>query len=112
MRKLKKLSLPPKVTEAIIELVNSLKKSHADIEVYLFGSFAKGTWLEDSDIDLIIVSEYFKNMKPEKRYSYVRNLASRKVPFELLIYTPQEFEKARKKSIVIQDASEYWVKLT
>lgn len=109
---MKKLSLPPNVVKALEELVGSLKDICKDVRVYLFGSYARGVWLEDSDIDLIVVSRCFENMKPGERYRLVRSLSSRELAFELLIYTPKEFEKVKKKSIVLQDASEYWIELT
>lgn len=112
LEKLRKLSLPPEVFKALEELVKALRERCDDVEVYLFGSYARGTWLEDSDIDLIVISKCFEGMGSEERYRYVRNLASKRLSFELLIYTPQEFEKVKKRSIVIQDAMEYWIKLT
>jgi len=111
LEKLKKLSLPPNVIKALEELVERLKALYSDVEVYLFGSYARGTWLEDSDIDLIIISQSFEGMKPEERYRRVRGLASPKLPFEFLIYTPKEFKEVKDRSIVIQDALEYWIKL-
>lgn len=112
LERLRRPSLPPSVAKALGELVSSLKNICEDVEVYLFGSYAKGTWLEDSDVDLVIVSRCFENMAPEERYRLVRKLASRRLAFELLIYTPREFEKIREKSVVIRDASKYWIKLT
>lgn len=112
LEKLERLSLPPKVFKAIVDLVKVLKELSSDVKVYLFGSYAKGTWLEDSDVDLVIVSSYFEHMEPVDRYRFVRRLASDEIPFELLIYTPKEFEEALKKSIVLKDASEYWIEVT
>ncbi|MFA1819584.1 nucleotidyltransferase domain-containing protein [Virgibacillus oceani] len=54
--------IPPKVIESIRLF---LSKISADIPVkkaVLFGSFANGTYHEDSDIDLAIFSEYFENV--------------------------------------------------
>ncbi|MEM1610099.1 MAG: nucleotidyltransferase domain-containing protein [Sulfolobales archaeon] len=76
-------------------------------EVYLFGSYARCDWLIDSDIDLIVVSDGFKSLDLGERYSLVRRLLPSDRGFEILIYTGEEFEQARKRSIVIQDTSEY-----
>jgi len=46
-----------------------------------------------------------------KRYTLVRELLPTNISADLLLYTPQEFEKALSKSIVLQDASEHWMKL-
>jgi len=110
--RLKELSIPPRILKAIRDLVDSLKKLSGDVRVYLFGSYARGTWIEDSDVDLVIVSSYFEGMESSERYKLVRRLASDEVSFELLIYTPREFEEALKRSIVLKDASRYWVEIT
>ena len=31
--------------------------------------------------------------------------------FEILTYTPEEFEEAKRRSIVVQDAAEYWIRI-
>ena len=46
-----------------------------------------------------------------ERGATLRRLASREVPFEILAYTPEELEERLKRSVVLQDASEYWVRL-
>ena len=108
---LNKLQIPSSVKEALKDFLVKAKQVLGDVEVYLFGSYARGTWLHNSDIDLIVVSPKFKNLDIGKRHVLVRPLISNKVSVELLLYTPEEFEKAKKKSIVVQDAMEYWIKL-
>ncbi|MCX8204631.1 MAG: nucleotidyltransferase domain-containing protein [Candidatus Nezhaarchaeota archaeon] len=84
----------------------------SDVEVYLFGSYARGNWLSDSDVDLIVVSDGFRGLDPGQRYVLVRKLLPPNKGFEILTYTREEFEDAKKRSIVIQDAAEYWVRIT
>ncbi len=81
------------------------------VEVYLFGSYARCDWLIDSDIDLVVVSDGFKGLSIGERYALVRRLLPLNRGFEILTYTSEEFELVKKKSIVIQDASEYWIKV-
>ena len=108
---LEKLEIPSKVKEILREFLIKIRQALGDAEVYLFGSYARGNWLYDSDIDLIIVSPAFKNLDLGKRYVLVRNLISSEISVELLLYTPEEFEKLKKKSTIVQDAAEYWIKL-
>lgn len=82
-------SLPVKVKYAII-----------------FGSTAYGERLNDSDIDLIVVSEDFRGMPFEKRIMLLQKSWKHKVPLEAFAFTPDEIELLRHKSIVIQEALE------
>jgi len=109
--KLRKLSIPEEIIEALTQFTENLKKNFSDAEVYLFGSYAKGTWLKDSDIDLIVVSKSFGGLSIGERARKVRPLAPKNIAFELLIYTPEEFQKLKGRSIVLSDASEYWIRL-
>ena len=105
------LNLPERVKRAINVLLENVTRRYRGVEVYLYGSYAKGDWLEDSDVDLIVVSDDFEGVELAKRIAMVRALAPRDVSFEILAYTPVEFEEAKRRSIVVQDASTYWVKL-
>ena len=42
----------------------------------------------------------------------LRKLASEKRAFEIIAYTPRELFKALEKSIVIKNASTYWVEIS
>ncbi|MFQ6073902.1 MAG: nucleotidyltransferase domain-containing protein [Candidatus Bathyarchaeia archaeon] len=97
-----------KVEEALNGLAKSLKEAYGPVEIYLFGSFAKGDWLEDSDIDVIVVSEKFEGKPMPERVNIIRKLAPDNLAFEILAYTPKELKEATAKSIIIQDASTYW----
>ena len=108
---LEKLSLPEKVRKALEQFVEAIGRLYPDARIYLFGSYAKGTWLEDSDIDLVVVSRAFEGMSFWERGAVLRRLASREVAFEILAYTPEELKEALRRSITIQDAAEYWVRL-
>ena len=54
--------LPREVRQRIETAVDTIRKAIGDCEILLFGSFAKGNWLLDSDIDLIIISDKFHGM--------------------------------------------------
>ncbi|AEM39094.1 DNA polymerase beta domain protein region [Pyrolobus fumarii 1A] len=95
----------------LAEIVERVRAVLGEAQVYLFGSYARGDWLEDSDIDLIIVSPRFRGLDPGKRYAMIRELLPGDVSLEILLYTPEEFERAKKRSVVVQDAMEYWMRL-
>lgn len=53
--------IPRNVIEAIRKFVEGLEERGIRVEhVYLYGSYARGTWLKTSDVDLIIVSRDFE----------------------------------------------------
>ena len=64
------------------------------IEAYVFGSLATDTYDCDSDIDLLLVA---RSTRPfiERPLDYPQ-LYDLDVPFDVLVYTPEEFEKIRK----------------
>ncbi len=106
------LSLPSRVEAALAEFVRRVREAYPDAEVYLFGSYARGTWLEDSDVDVVVVSRGFRGLEFHERGALLRRLADPSIPFTILAYTPEELEEAKRRSVAIQDAAEYWVKLT
>jgi len=113
MKQKEKLAeLPERVKKAILDFVDRLcKELKGDLEVYLFGSLARGDWLYESDIDLIVVSGKFKDIPWFDRYPYLRKFASKDYGFEILAYTPEEFQEVKRRSIIIKDAMKYWIKL-
>lgn len=100
--------LPKEAERAIGKLRGGLKAHYPDAIAYLFGSYARGTWLEDSDLDIVVVSERFEGQPFVKRVAVVRQLAPKDRPFEILAYTPAEFRQALRRSVAIRDGRRYW----
>lgn len=70
---------------------------------YLFGSRARGDFLEESDWDILVVSPDFANKPFPQRATFVlRNLPLRRV--ELLCYTPDELRERFKEEGIIKEA--------
>jgi len=64
--------------------------------VVLFGSYARGNWLRDSDVDVIIVADGFKN-KPFYEREYVTSkLWNYDYALEPWCYTSEEVEEVLK----------------
>ena len=77
---------------AIETFLAHVRSALKDVEVYLTGSLARGDWLEDSDVDLIVVSDELGHMPPWERYAFLRLLAPADVAFDIIAYTRAEFE--------------------
>lgn len=62
--------------------------------IILFGSYAKGTAKEDSDVDLLVVVE--TDLPPRARYAAVRRLVA-DIPssFDIIVKTPDEYKRWR-----------------
>ncbi|MCD6488149.1 MAG: nucleotidyltransferase domain-containing protein [Desulfurococcales archaeon] len=112
---MKSINIPDNVIRAVRKFIEGLEKRGYSVKcVYLFGSYAKGTWISDSDIDLIVVSDGFKDIPFSKRLDIVNDIVWKEniEPYiEALPYTLEELENKTKNSIVLADASKYWIPL-
>lgn len=92
------------IKKELVLFKKTLSKSIPIKAMIFFGSRAQGKANKYSDIDLIIVSEKFKNKKfhhrPVKLYDYW-NLD---YPVDFLCYTPREFNKLKNKICIVQEA--------
>jgi len=82
------------LTKAEIEaLTTEIAAVYNPEKIYLFGSYAKDSANEDSDIDLLIVKQTDEDFY--SRSSSLRSMLSNypSVPVDLLIYTPDEFSR-------------------
>jgi predicted nucleotidyltransferase len=70
----------------------------------LTGSRATGTYLEDSDVDLIIVSDDFSKMELPERLRYLQKQWKSKIPLEAFGYTVNEFRTLQRKSTYVKEA--------
>jgi predicted nucleotidyltransferase len=66
-------------------------------KIVVFGSQARGTATEESDIDLVIVSEDFKRKNIFKRANLtkdaeIRTIKKFMVPLDIITLTPEEYE--------------------
>ena len=79
--------------EAIIERYKNtlIKLGIKPEKIILYGSFAKGSPREDSDIDLLVISDDFKNMNIRERLETLGLAAGRVFePIEAIGYSSEE----------------------
>jgi predicted nucleotidyltransferase len=86
------------------QYLQRLARSITVNKAILTGSWATGTYLEDSDVDLIIVSDDFSKMPIEDRLSYLQKKWKSRIPLEAFGYTVNEFRKLRRTSTFVKDA--------
>lgn len=78
------------------QFLERIQRKLGDAQVYLFGSHSKGDWMEHSDIDLIVVSDRFRSLDVGERARLVRSLAPDQMSFDLILYTYEEFDRAKE----------------
>ncbi len=86
---------------------NYVRRLARDITVrqaILTGSRATGSYLKDSDIDLIIVSDDFSKMQLPERLKYLQKRWKSRIPLEAFGYTVNEFRTLRRKSTYVKEA--------
>ncbi|MBI5298959.1 MAG: nucleotidyltransferase domain-containing protein [Deltaproteobacteria bacterium] len=73
-------------------------------EVLLYGSYAKGTADEWSDIDMVVISKDFESIPPIERPAILSHAAwPTQQTVEALGYTPKEIAKNGKDSILWEE---------
>lgn len=83
--------------------INSIKdqliKKYKPQKIVLFGSYAYGQPTPESDVDLLVVVDTDK--KFHERVQEVRKLLPKDRPFDLIILTPLEYQKARMQNSLL-----------
>jgi len=70
-------------------------------KIILFGSYAGGIPREDSDIDVIVIADDFKNMNMRERLELLGIAAGRVYePIEALGYTQEELNSRMKETFL------------
>lgn len=77
-------------------------------KLFLFGSRARGNFREDSDVDLIIVSDDFENEKNEIKMYHLIEFKNGK---DIICLTKFEFERQKKMIGIISDALKYAIEI-
>lgn len=92
------------VTKEILEdIKNRLVSAYNPIAIYIFGSYARGTPDEESDLDLLIVvdtSEEKSFRRPLKGYDALTDFEY--IPKDLIIQTKEEFNRRSREITTLE----------
>lgn len=88
-----------------------IKKKFNPDSIILFGSRARGDHLEESDFDLIVVSDKFNDINFRERISIAYGLWDKKQNLDIICYTPEEFERKKKQLGIVKTAVEEGIKI-
>jgi hypothetical protein len=88
------------------EFVSRIKREFSPVKTLLFGSRARGDFLENSDYDIILVSEKFEDVPFLRRMRIVYDLWDMREHLDVICYTPKEFEIKKKEIGTVRKAIE------
>lgn len=86
------------------EAVPEINKFFKPKNLIIFGSRVKGKANKISDIDVIIVSDIFKELRFLQRMPYVLKKVKFEKHVDYLCYTPQELNEIKKTSFIVKEA--------
>jgi predicted nucleotidyltransferase len=79
---------------SIEEAVDRIVEHFHPAKIILFGSHARGSAGHDRDVDLLVVMDV-KDSKRKQTVGIDLALSDRTFPLDLIVVTPEEFEKYR-----------------
>jgi len=86
--------------DRIDSFIEKIKKRFNPQKILLFGSRARGDNLKDSDYDILIISNEFRDLNFRERIIEIYKLVEEPLNVEVICLTPEEFE-ARKNELSI-----------
>ena len=101
---------PEKTVDEVVrcflkEKLDIIRREYNPTHLIVFGSRAEGCSREESDIDIIIVSERFRDISFPDRMGQFLNTVWPDVPVDAICYTPEEFEiMLHKQSPFVRNA--------
>ena len=100
-----------KVARFCSEVLPRLIEEFEPSKVLVFGSRARGDALKDSDLDMLIVSDTFRDIRWLDRPVRVAEECDIRFGVELLCYTREEYERKRREFGIVRTAAEEGVDL-
>lgn len=100
-----------KRTYKIDQFLNRVEREFKPEHVILFGSRAGEDYLEQSDYDIIVVSEMFEGIHFLNRMTMLYELWDYDFDLDILAYTPEEFEEKKKEIGIVSEAVKEGIEL-
>ena len=82
------------IQEALEEMTRRIVERFQPDRIILFGSYAKGEVTEDSDLDILIVMPV-EGSRRQRANEIDLALADRIVPMDLIVVTPEQFDRQK-----------------
>lgn len=108
---LSRVKLSRRQKRELLAFMRRLREDLEASEVYLFGSRVHGVPLEDSDLDMIVVSEKFKERSFIENMELLSRLWNGSFTIEMFPYTPEQIKKYNGRKVIITEALEKGIKI-
>ena len=82
------------IQDVLDEMVRRIVERFHPDRIILFGSYAKGEPTDDSDLDILIVMPV-EGSRRKKTNEIDLALADRTVPMDLIVVTPEQFDREK-----------------
>lgn len=83
------------IKKEVKRIVRQIVYKYKPEKIIIFGSFVKGKFTEDSDVDFLIIKRNIP-LYGADRIRELSKLIERKIPCDFLIYKPEEIEERIK----------------
>ncbi|MBN1675383.1 MAG: nucleotidyltransferase domain-containing protein [Kiritimatiellae bacterium] len=94
------------IQEVLDETVRRIVDRFHPDRIILFGSYAKGQPTQDSDLDILIVLNVEGSIRG-KANEIDLALADRTVPMDLIVVTPEQFERQKRTiGTIVREAAQ------
>jgi predicted nucleotidyltransferase len=104
MHALRNVKLSNRRKRELASFLHRLRRLLKVEEVYIFGSRIYGSPLEDSDLDILIVSEEFGKRNYVENLILLAGLWDGSITLEMFPYTPSQIRMYRDRKTVVAEA--------
>ena len=88
------VKIPESIQSIVIDYVNKIKRQIPIDRVILFGSYAKGGYSIDSDIDIAIFSDYFMDMAGVDAFKFLfLQTLEYDIDMQPLAFTTEDYQR-------------------
>lgn len=108
---LDRVKLSKRQRREIMAFMKRLREELGASEVYLFGSRVYGVPLVDSDLDIIVVSEKFRERGFIENMELLSRLWNGSFTIEAFPYTPEQIKKYNGRKVTVTEALEKGIKI-
>lgn len=93
------------------KFVHSISSEYPIKKMYLFGSQATGKAGKSSDVDLLLVSPVFRGKRRLRRAPSLYLKWDLDYPVDFVCLTPEEFNKKKKETGIVQEAVKFGIRI-